>query len=147
MLKARAYYNYGRWVVECPAPGCTDARAVYPEHPVTGVRSLRKNTEDVCANGHPFTIEMPSVDLEGQIAAVLSERPNEADRAWYPTGHQAALRAGKPHGQSIEELLAENQEVAEFRAAQEERNREELLQALGKLGIEILPDGSFAGRI
>jgi hypothetical protein len=147
MLKARAYLNYGRWVAECPAPGCTDARAIYPEDPITGIVSPRANTQDVCANGHPFAIEMPPADLEGQIVTAVSERPNEADQAWYPTGHPAAIRAGQPSGQSVTDLLTENQEVAEYRAAQEARQREELLETLGKLGIEVQPDGSFTGSI
>jgi hypothetical protein len=37
--------------------------------------------------------------------------------------------------------------VAEYRAAQEARQREELLETLGKLGIEVQPDGSFTGSI
>jgi hypothetical protein len=144
---AQAYLNYGRWVAECPTPGCHDARAVFPEHPVTGIPSATPNATDVCANGHPFAIEMPPQELAAQISGVVDERPDEQDRAWYPPGHPAGLRFNKPTGQSIDDLLAENQEVAAFRAAEDERNRDELREALSKLGIEVRPDGSFAGSL
>lgn len=147
MRKAMAYYNYGRWVAECPEPDCMDARSVYPVHPQTGAVSPRPNTEDVCANGHHFAIEMPPEQLAAQIVGVLSERPREGDRAWYPQGHPAAARHRQPSGQSVDALIEENRRVAEYRAAEEQANKDLLRETLSGLGIEVRPDGSFSGRI
>lgn len=147
MKKATAYYNYGRWVVDCPEDGCADARSVYPVHPLTGVMSPRPNTEDVCANGHPFTIEMPPAQLAAQIVGVLSERAEDRDKGWYPKGHPAAIRDRHPSGQTVDELLEENRMVAEYRAQEKQRDDDLLRETLSGLGIEVRPDGTFSGRI
>jgi hypothetical protein len=138
---ASASYDWGRWIAQCPEPGCTDARAVY--HPQTGQRQ----SEDVCANGHPFRIEMPPPQLEAQIVAVLAERARDADKAWYPKGHAWATLAGFPTGQSPQELAEEGRHVATFRAAEKEREQEHLRELLTGLGIQVHPDGRVEGNI
>ncbi len=141
MRKALAYVNHGRFVADCPEPGCFDARAVY--HPATGARQ----TEDVCANGHPFQIEMPPPQLEWQIVAELAKRPVDADRGWYPAGHVRAELAGFPTGQSVADLQAETREVEAFRAGQDAARAERLAALLAEHGIEVRPDGTFEGAI
>lgn len=143
MATAPAYYNYGRFVADCPQPGCTDARAVY--HPQTGARQ----TEDVCAKGHRYQIDMPPPDLEAQIVAAVAARPEDADKAWYPRGHTRALLAGLPTGQSVDDLIRENEEVARFRADFDRARRARLAELLAEQGIEVMvnDDGTFEGKI
>jgi hypothetical protein len=147
MRKSLAYLNHARWVADCPEPGCHDARLVYEVHPKTGVPTGRKLTEDVCANGHRFEIVMPPAEFEAQVAAAVAGRAEDADKAWYPRGHERAMLAGLPTGQSIDDLTRENHEVARFRAAQSESRKAQLAAALAELGIEIRDDGTFEGQI
>jgi hypothetical protein len=116
-VKALAYYNWGRWVADCPTPGCGDARAVFPEDR-NGTPSARPQLSQLCARGHAMSIEMPPENVAAQIAAVLADRDFDADRAWYPTGHPGAAAAGHPTGQSIADLILESQMVLDVRAAQ-----------------------------
>ncbi|HET6214913.1 MAG TPA: hypothetical protein VFE14_18745, partial [Micromonosporaceae bacterium] len=90
---------------------------------------------------------MPPPELEAQIVAVLSERAAEPDKSWYPRGHQWAMLNGFPTGQSVEDLLAENREVARFRAAQDEARKARLAAILAEHGIEVRPDGTFEGVV
>lgn len=145
MSTSVAYYNYARWVAECP--NCDDARLVYAVNPRTGVPTGERLTADVCANGHAFDIEMPDETLEAQIVAVLSTRPNEADRGWYPAGHPAGIRAGQPTGQTVAELEAENADVARYHLARRNVERDMLRQMLAQHGITVRPDGTFEGAI
>jgi hypothetical protein len=138
---ALAYLNWGRWVADCPEPGCNDARAVY--HRVTGQRQ----TEDMCAKGHLFRIDMPPPALESQLVAVLSERALESDRSWYPKGHPRATLAGLPTGQSVAELVDEGKQVAQFRAAEERQEQGRLRELLTGLGLQVGPDGRVEGNI
>jgi hypothetical protein len=144
---AHAYLNYNRWVVDCPVLGCTDARIVYEEDPRTGVRTGRRMTQDVCANGHPFAIEMPPPELEAQIVAAVSERAEEADRSWYPKAHVRAKLAGFPVGQTVDDLLRENAQVAKYRAQLDETRRDQLRLMLREMGVPVGADGSFEGII
>jgi hypothetical protein len=141
MITGQAYYNWGRWVVDCPTPGCTDSRAVY--NPETNQRQ----THDTCARGHYFEIEMPPPGLEASIAAALSERPHEADQSWYPKGHARALLAGQPTGQTVQELVKESAEVAAYRAAEQQQEKGRLAELLETLGVAVRPDGTFEGRL
>lgn len=147
MRTSRAYLNYGRWVAECPESGCNDARLVYEVDPRTGHPTGRRLAGDVCANGHPFRIEMPPPDVEAQIVAAVADRAEDGDKAWYPQGHPRALLTGRPHGQSPAELRAEGCEVAAFRAAGRDRDRDRIREVLAGLGIEVRPDGTFEGSL
>jgi hypothetical protein len=146
-MKALAYLNHGRFVADCPAPGCNDARLVYEVNPQTGVPTGRRLEQDVCAKGHPFDIVMPPAQLEAQIVAAVADRPDDADKAWYPKAHVRAALAGLPTGQSVAELVAENDEVAHYRAAQDVARRDQLAQLLVDHGIEVNDDGTFKGKI
>lgn len=137
MDTALAYLNWGRWVADCPAPGCTDAREVYQN----GVRL----DSDTCARGHHFQIEMPPERMEAQIVTALADRVEDADKGWYPKGHERAILTGQPTGQTIAELVAENDEVAAYRTAHADATKEQVREALAAAGIEVRPDGSFEG--
>ncbi|WP_328382915.1 hypothetical protein OHQ88_10520 [Micromonospora zamorensis] len=91
------YVNWGRFVVDCPAGGCHDAREVAPGQ-----------DGEVCVAGHPMSLRWP--DGAPALLAELQRRPDERTRNWYPEGHPAAVRAGLPQGQSVEELRAESAE-------------------------------------
>lgn len=143
---ALAYYNHGRWVADCPEDGCTDARALHPEDR-NGVVSPRPEFEQVCVRGHPFRLVCPPEGFRRQVERVLAEREKEPDRGWLPEGHPWGAVYGFPTGQSIEDLEKESREVASFRSAQAAAKRDAMRAALAELGVEIRPDGSFAGQI
>jgi hypothetical protein len=136
-----AYLNYGRWVADCPVDGCGDARAVY--HPQTGARQ----TEDVCAKGHAFQIEMPPEQVEARIVAAVADRQEDGDKAWFPKGHGWAEAAGFPTGQTPAELVEEGKHVATRRAEQAAAKRDRTREILADLGIEVRPDGTFSGSL
>lgn len=88
------YVNWGRLVVDCPAPGCHDAREVTPGRDA-----------EVCVVGHPMSLLWP--DDAALLLAELQRRPDERTRNWYPQGHPAAVTAGMPQGQTVADLRAE----------------------------------------
>lgn len=141
MRTALAYYNWGRFVCDCPEPGCDDARLVY--HPQTGERQ----TQDVCAAGHPFAIQMPSPTDEAAIVTALADRANDADKSWYPDGFARAIALGQPTGQSPRELVAEGKQVAKLRTAEQQREQERRRELLTQLGVAVRPDGTFEGSL
>lgn len=147
MKTALAYYNWGRWVVDCPESGCTDARSVYMQDKDSGEYVGKPHTEDVCAAGHPFRIVMPPPSMEARIVTAFAGRQDDADKSWYPQGHVRAAAQGFPTGQTVDDLLAENEEVAAFRAAQADQIEMRLRDLLRGLGIKVEADGSFSGRI
>lgn len=94
---ARAYVNWGRWVADCPI-GCGAA--------------LKLNAHQetfLCPECRALSvIEWPS-DPDG-IWDALSSRPMPKTRNWFPSGHELALRARCPHGQTVAELREETVE-------------------------------------
>lgn len=147
MMSAEAYLNHGRWVVECPEPGCHDARMAHRMDPVSGLPTTERLESETCANRHTFRVVLPPERLAAQIMAAVGERPNEADRSWYPRDHPRAVLSGQPHGQTVAELVEENEEVAAVRAAEQARKDETLRAVLAQHGIEVRPDGSFEGSL
>jgi hypothetical protein len=140
MMRALAYLNFGRWVVDCPEPTCADARAVYDEK--TGAR----HTEDVCANGHAFQIEMPPPQEEARIVAAVAGR-EERDKGWFPKGHGWSTAAGYPTGQTAADLTAETKAVLKARTEERSHRREYVEKTLADLGLTVQPDGTVTGRI
>lgn len=100
---ARAYMNWGRWVADCPRPGCTYAFRLEPGQQTYTCRTARG---EGCGAEAP--IEWPP-DAD-QIEQVLQRRPLEQTRNWLPAGHELAVISGAPHGQTVADLLAENEE-------------------------------------
>ncbi|WP_344890463.1 hypothetical protein [Actinomadura meridiana] len=99
---ARAYHNYGRWVADCPRPFCANARRLEP-----GQERFWCGPEEKGCCRLDCPIEWPP-DAE-DIDRVLKRRPVPATRNWFPSGHDLAVRAGIEHGQTVADLLAENQ--------------------------------------
>lgn len=91
---ARAYVNYGRWIAECPS---SDGGALELD-PHQGMFNCPE-----CKALMP--IEWP-YDADA-IWNELEKRPAARNRNWFPSGHDLALRSGRPHGQTIDELREE----------------------------------------
>lgn len=147
MGKSLAFLDHGFWKADCPEPGCGDARLVYEINPRTGVPTGRRLTEDVCAKGHRFEIVMPSPEFEARVMAAVAVRVEDADKAWFPRGHVRAALAGIPTGQSVDDLVRENDDVVRFRTALAESRRAQLAAVLADLGIEVRDDGTFEGSV
>ncbi len=145
MTTAPAYYNHSRWVADCPDPTCSDARLVYEVNPHTGVPTGRRLTEDVCAAGHAFQIDMPPPDLEAQIVAALQRRPLPATHNWFPADHPIAVARGLPHGQSIADLEAETD--AHLAAPDTPPDRPPLEDLLAAYGLTLGADGTTLRRL
>jgi hypothetical protein len=114
-MKAYAYVNHGRWVVECPSPTCRSAELVAPG----GSKKLRCMCPDqvVCAHPKPVAVTVNRSAKDGtvkrfvcgqrieplfppdhdEIEEVLGMRPTMEARNWYP-------------GETVPMLVAENLE-------------------------------------
>lgn len=109
----RAYLYRGEWVGDCPEEGCKNAEFLTdkPDNfrwkPVRGDRK----TIFVCSNEQcgviTRSIQWPAAAEE--IEAVLSLRPLALNRNWYPEGHLTAVSHGIPDGQTVADLVAENE--------------------------------------
>ena len=98
MTDVRAYVNHGRWVADCVREFCNNAMRLEP-----------RQAAYRCSNcGLDAAIEWPA-DAD-EIWRVLERRPVPQTRNWFPAGHDLAVRAGCPHGQTVADLLAENEE-------------------------------------
>jgi hypothetical protein len=102
---ARAYANQGRWVADCPRPYCGSAVLLVPWQPL--VHCPECHAEAPC--------EWPR-DAEG-ITTVLAARGNPYWMNWFPLDHPLAIKHGCEHGQSVADLLAEDDEHATELAA------------------------------
>ena len=78
-----AYVNHGRWVADCPQPGCTGAMMVTEQQP------MHCGNRD-CGGG-PWTVAFPAE--RQQIEVLLLLRPVDRNRNWRPGESLAALRA------------------------------------------------------
>jgi hypothetical protein len=106
--KARAYHNHGRWIADCPRPGCTNAQALDPGQWQFDCGALPSGlrTPDGC--NLISDVEWPGNAAE--ITAELARRPVPSTRNWFPAEHELAVRAGCPHGQSVKHLADEFRE-------------------------------------
>jgi hypothetical protein len=110
---ARAMVIRGEWCAECPrSPDCknveslTDKPAKYRHQP-TYVEGDRI-TVFRCRECGLITDRIDWPADADQIMEVLNRRPVPDTRYWYPRGHLIAVNHGEPHGQTVDELLAEN---------------------------------------
>jgi hypothetical protein len=95
-----AYINHGRWVADCVRPYCGGAEALRPHQVVVE-----------CFECHLVApVEWPREAQE--LWEALMVRPVPATRNWFPAGHRPAVRAGCPHGQTVDDLHAETAEHA-----------------------------------
>lgn len=136
MSAALAYVNWGRWVADCPVPGCHDAQQLTP-----GALSM------MCADGHMSPVQWPG-DAKSvtAISDALNVRPDERNRNWYPAGQPVAVAAGYPVDQTPADLDAEtaahNDAAADLAAKQVQ-----LVGLLGDLGLSLQPDGTITGNV
>lgn len=94
--KSDVYYNYGRWVVDCPREYCNSAEKV------DGGQQLERCTN--CLQDIEITWPTDWVD----IASVLDLRPVPNTRNWFPPDHRLAIASGAPSGQSVQDLVEES---------------------------------------
>src|SRR6266403_2999874 len=117
---ARAYVYCGDWVADCPRieegtwstdyrqRSCGNVEFLYVPSRMNGPRHLRREFY-MCSNcGMQSGIDWPR--REEAILQVLMLRPVPSNRNWYPKDHPVAVHFRIPHGQSIDDLLNENEE-------------------------------------
>lgn len=108
--KARAYVYAGDWVADCPR-ACGNVEHLYARINRSDPHSPRmvQLPEFYCSYCQATApIEWPP-DM-AEIMAVLVLRPVPHTRNWYPKDHETAVRFRVPHGQSVDDLRAENVE-------------------------------------
>ena len=109
-VTARAYVYSGDWVADCPR-GCGGVEHCFDRTNPRDPHSprLRRRHEFRCSYCHMTA----PIDWPSEMAAimeVLMLRPVPHNRNWYPKDHDVALRFRIPHGQTVDELRAENRE-------------------------------------
>lgn len=112
---ARAWVYCGEWVASCPRPadpitgkGCGGVEFLYEPIMVHGPR-VRRKAIFLCSNcGQQAEIKWPR--QEEMILKVLMLRPIPGTRNWYPLDHPDAVNFHLPSGQSVKDLLEENEE-------------------------------------
>lgn len=105
---ARAYAYNGDWVADCPRDGCGNVEFLYTPSRMNGPRDQRRGFYLCSYCGAQAPISWP--DNEHEILMVLSLRPVPSTRNWYPQDHPVAVNFRIPHGQTVRDLLAENEE-------------------------------------
>jgi hypothetical protein len=105
---ARAYVYSGEWVADCPREGCGNVEFLYTPSRMNGPRDQRRDFYLCSYCGMQAKITWPRQEQE--ILQVLSLRPIPSTRNWYPHDHTVAVNFRLPHGQSISQLLDENEE-------------------------------------
>jgi hypothetical protein len=131
-MRVAAYYNHGRWVVDCPHDGCTSALAIESGGGVT------------CAAppagcGRRYQVEWPPD--AAAIERVLAVRP-EQNRNWFPEGHPLAEAVGWPTGQTPDDLQEETRVFAPElgTVALPDEDAEAIDRILRKHGLALSPD-------
>jgi hypothetical protein len=112
---ARAYVYQGEWVADCPrAPdpvtrkGCSNVEFLFRQSRMSGPRDLMLPFFGCSYCGQQAVIDWPR--HRDELMAVLSVRPVPDTRNWYPSDHPVAVNWRLPHGQSVKDLMAENEE-------------------------------------
>jgi len=111
---ARAYVYCGEWVADCPRPGpepgragCANVEFLYEPTRMNGIRD-RERLFFLCSHcGFQSKIVWPR--RREEIMLALSVRPVPDNRNWYPADHPVAVRFRLPHGQTVAELMEENE--------------------------------------
>jgi hypothetical protein len=105
-VSAFAYVNHGRWVADCPRDFCVSAECVW--HPERADKWPWTN-RFTCTNcGLVAPVQWPAEWRE--ITRVLWERPVPQTRNWYHANNDTAIIGHLPHGQTVDDLVAENRE-------------------------------------
>lgn len=111
---ARAYVYSGEWVADCPRPadpmtgkGCGNVEFLYQSSRLRGPRDQQKPFFVCSSCGWQAAIDWPR--RREEILMALSVRPMPGSRNWYPADHPVAVNFRLPHGQSVAELMEENE--------------------------------------
>lgn len=112
--RARAYVYAGDWVADCPR-NCGNVEHLYarsnPRNPASPrAVQLPSFYCSYCKLGDTETVPVDWPPNMMEIMTVLMLRPIPHTRNWYPKDHDTALKYRIPHGQSIDDLRAENAE-------------------------------------
>lgn len=109
---ARAYVYAGEWVADCPSR-CGNVELVTikrdQDRGRAGGQGIRKESF-LCSYCKQMATSIHWPENAEEIMEVLDRRPVPHTRNWYPEGHLTALEHGIHDGQTVEELLAENDE-------------------------------------
>lgn len=110
--RARAYVYSGDWVADCPR-GCGNVEHLYARANPRDANSPRIVQMpgfycSYCKLGDAETVPIDWPPNMADIMAVLALRPIPHTRNWYPKDHDTALKFHVPHGQTVDDLRAEN---------------------------------------
>ncbi len=101
--QVQAYANHGRWIADCCREFCNNAWGLASNQ----VSFLCDPNQEGCGM-EALVVWPPNV---AEITEVLRRRPVKATRNWFPLNHELALRAGCPHGQTVQQLKDEQMEM------------------------------------
>lgn len=108
--RARAYVYSGDWVAECPR-ACGNVEYLYNRaNPLDSASPFTTRKGSFLCSYCKYLGEIEWPAGADEIMDVLGLRPIPHTRNWYPQGHDLAIRAGIPHGQSVRDLIDENAE-------------------------------------
>ena len=77
---ATAHISHGRWVADCPTPGCHSADYVSPDDP----RMFCVRCENLAAEGKWVKVDFPRSSVIDRIEQELLKRPLAENRNWFP---------------------------------------------------------------
>jgi hypothetical protein len=111
---ARAYVYNGDWVADCPRPGlepgkagCGNVEFLFTPSRMNGPRDTERTFYLCSYCGMQGHIAWPR--RREEIMMALMVRPVPSNRNWYPADHPVAVNFRIPHGQTVAELLEENE--------------------------------------
>jgi hypothetical protein len=96
--KAIAYVNHGRWLADCPRPGCGNALELQPRQ----VTFHCTDRTGVGSCGLQADVEWPP-NVQA-ITDELGKRPVHSTRNWAPEGHWQSIGTGR---QTVRDLKEE----------------------------------------
>ena len=106
-VKARAYVYAGEWVADCPT-GDNGTEFLFRPATPNGPRVKRVDFFMCSYCGYQAFIDWPVRMME--ISQVLGQRPLPGTRNWYPADHPVAVKCNIPHGQTVRDLIDENEQ-------------------------------------
>jgi hypothetical protein len=106
----RAYVYNGDWVADCGRDGCANVEHLFTQLRPNGPRIQKRPFFGCSYCGYQAEITWPEPGFIAEMMPVLLKRPIPATRNWYPADHATAVKFRIPHGQSVDDLKAENEE-------------------------------------
>jgi len=110
LTPARAYIYNGEWVADCPRKGCGNVEFLWTAVVPNGPRCQPKPFYACSYCGYQGGIDWPDTGFMVRAMDILMKRPVPNTRNWYPQDHPVAVNFRIPHGQTIGDLMAENEE-------------------------------------